>query len=139
MSFLHSPNRASSYIYVRKTDKMHTFSHQFIPIKLYSTCFEQLIVHHQEVIPVHAAFSILPCIYGSLAANTMQLELMVFLTYTSDVRLLGTYRVLVFAILNFFVSFPRHFPNKMLYRILNKPRRLLLKIMWHKFLTFYAT
>jgi len=28
---------------------MHTFSHQFIPIELSSTYFEQIIVHHQEV------------------------------------------------------------------------------------------
>ena len=36
-------------VYVRMTYKMHTFSHSFIPVKLSSTCFEQIIVHHQEV------------------------------------------------------------------------------------------
>ena len=46
------------YIYVRITNEMHTFSHYFIPIKQSSTCFEQIIVHHQEVISVHAAYSI---------------------------------------------------------------------------------
>jgi hypothetical protein len=38
-----------------------------------STCLKQIIVH-QEVISVHAAYSILPCIYeggGCPAANTM--------------------------------------------------------------------
>jgi len=45
--------------YVRETNKLHTFSHYFIPIKLSSACFEQIIVHHQEVISVHAAYSTL--------------------------------------------------------------------------------
>jgi len=49
---------------------------------------------------------------------------------------LGTYRVVVFAILKFFVSFPLYVLNKMLYKILNNPRQLLLKMMSHKFLTF---
>jgi hypothetical protein len=44
---------------MRMTNKMHTFSHSFIPIKLSSTCFEQIIVH-QKVTSVHAAYSILP-------------------------------------------------------------------------------
>jgi len=56
-------------IYVRITE-MHTFSHLVIPITLSSTCFEQTIVH-QEVISVHAAYSILSCIYGGLDANTV--------------------------------------------------------------------
>jgi len=29
------------------------------------------IVHHQEITTVQAAYSILPCIYGFLAAKTM--------------------------------------------------------------------
>ena len=58
---------------MRMPNKMHTFSHLFIPIKLPSTCFEQIIVHHQEVVSVHAAYNILPCIYGCLTANTMWL------------------------------------------------------------------
>jgi len=33
-------------IYVRMTHEMHTFSHSFIPIKLSSTYFEKIIVHH---------------------------------------------------------------------------------------------
>jgi len=37
--------------------------------------FQQIMVHHQEVISVHAAYSILPCIYRRLAANNMWLEL----------------------------------------------------------------
>jgi hypothetical protein len=41
----------------------------FIPIKLSSTCFEQIIFLHQEVIFVHRAYSILPCIYGCLVAR----------------------------------------------------------------------
>jgi len=39
---------------MRKTNKMHTFSHSFIRIKLSSTCFEQRIVQHQEVISVQS-------------------------------------------------------------------------------------
>ena len=40
--------------------------------KISSTCFEQIIVHHQETISVHAACSTLPCNYGCLTANTIQ-------------------------------------------------------------------
>jgi len=53
-----------NFVYIRETNKMRTFSHSFIPVKLSSTCFEEIIVHHHEVISVHAAYSILPCIYG---------------------------------------------------------------------------
>jgi len=49
---------------------MHTFSHSFIQIKLSSTCFEQIIFRHQEVISVHEQYIILPRIFGCLAANT---------------------------------------------------------------------
>jgi hypothetical protein len=37
-------------------------------------CFKQVIVHHQQVISVHAAYSILSRICGCLAANTVWLE-----------------------------------------------------------------
>jgi len=40
---------------------MHIFSHKFIPIKLSSTCFDQISVNHQEVISansVHACTEI---------------------------------------------------------------------------------
>jgi len=43
-------------------------------IKLSSTCFEQIIFHHQEVISVHAEYSNLPCLCGVSVANTMWLE-----------------------------------------------------------------
>ena len=33
-------------VYVKITNEMHTFSHYFIPIKLSSTCLEQMIVRH---------------------------------------------------------------------------------------------
>ena len=49
---------------------MHTFSHKFVPIKISCTCFEQIIVHHQEVISVHAAYSILSRIYGVSSGQT---------------------------------------------------------------------
>jgi len=70
----YSLNRASWYTYVKITNKMHAFSHLFIPFKLCSTCFEQIIVHHQEVISVHAAYITLSCIYGYLAANMVWLD-----------------------------------------------------------------
>ena len=41
---LYSLNRESWYVHVRKTNMMQTFSHLFIPIKLSSTFFEQIIV-----------------------------------------------------------------------------------------------
>jgi hypothetical protein len=47
------------------------FFHSFIPIKLSSAHFEQITVHHQEVISVHAACSISHASVGCLAANTM--------------------------------------------------------------------
>jgi hypothetical protein len=37
------------------TNELHTFSHYFIQIKLSSTGCEQINVHHQQVISVHAA------------------------------------------------------------------------------------
>jgi hypothetical protein len=46
---LHSLNYASWYTCVRKTNKMHTFCWWFVSVKLSSTCFEQITVHHQEV------------------------------------------------------------------------------------------
>jgi len=66
------PGKVNSfYTYVRMTNEMHTFSHYFIPIGLSSTCFEQIIVHHQEVTSVHAAYSIYHASMGCPAANTM--------------------------------------------------------------------
>jgi len=55
-------------LYVRITNKMHTFSHKFISIKLSCTCYEQIIVHHQEVITLHTAYSILQCFYQLIDA-----------------------------------------------------------------------
>jgi len=43
--------------------------------RLSSTCFEQILVHHQQNISVHAAYSMLACIYECLAAKTMWMEL----------------------------------------------------------------
>ena len=40
-----------------------------LKVKLPSTCFEQIIVHNQDVISVHAAYGILPCIYGVSSRN----------------------------------------------------------------------
>ena len=40
------------------------FSLNYSNYKLSSTCFEPIIFHHQQVISVHAAYSILPWIYG---------------------------------------------------------------------------
>ena len=63
---LHSLNRASIYIYIyiREINQQDTrFFSPFIPLNPSSTCFEQIIVHNQKVISVHAAYSILPCIY----------------------------------------------------------------------------
>jgi len=59
-------------VLTRENDQQdaHFFS-LIYSIKLSSTCFEQIIVHHLEVISVHAAYSILSCIYVCLAANTM--------------------------------------------------------------------
>jgi len=68
---LHYLNRASWYRYVRVTKEIHTLSHLFIPVKLSSTCFEQIIVYNQEVISVHVAYSILSRICGCLDANTV--------------------------------------------------------------------
>ena len=68
---LDSLNCALCYTNVRITDDMHTFSHYFIPIKIPSICFEQIIVHYLEVIFAHAAYSILSYIYGCLATNTV--------------------------------------------------------------------
>ena len=56
------------YTWDRPT-RCNTFSHKYIPIKLSCTCFEKIIVHNQEVTSVHAAYSILPRIYGLLAAR----------------------------------------------------------------------
>jgi hypothetical protein len=70
------PGKVNSfYTYVRMTNEMHTFSHYFIPIRISSTCLEQIIVHHQEVTSVHAAYSIYHAPMGCLAANTMWLGL----------------------------------------------------------------
>jgi hypothetical protein len=35
--------------YVKKTNKMHTFSERFISVELSLTCLVQIIVHHQKV------------------------------------------------------------------------------------------
>jgi hypothetical protein len=35
-------------IYLRKTNNRHTFSYKFISIKLSSTCFKQITLHHQD-------------------------------------------------------------------------------------------
>jgi hypothetical protein len=35
--------------------------------------FRKIIVHHQEVISVHAAYSILPCVYGVSSSNRIVL------------------------------------------------------------------
>jgi len=59
---LHINDKYLRWIYVRKTNKFRAFPHSFVPFKLPSTCFEQINVHHQEVISVHAAYSILQCI-----------------------------------------------------------------------------
>jgi len=59
---------------VKYWDK-YTEMHGQQNVKISSTCFEQIIVHHQEVISAHAAYSTLSRIYGCLAANTMWLEL----------------------------------------------------------------
>jgi len=58
---------------MRQTNKQHTFSHYFIPIKLSSICFEQSNIHHQEVISVHAANNILPRTYVSWLLTSVQL------------------------------------------------------------------
>jgi len=68
-------------IYLTMTNKMHTISHSFLPIKLSSTRFEQIIVHHQEVISVHTAYSILPCIYGVSNCKHGVIGSSVILTY----------------------------------------------------------
>jgi hypothetical protein len=39
---------ASWYTYVRKTNRMHIFLNNLFHFKLSSTCFQQVIVHHQE-------------------------------------------------------------------------------------------
>jgi len=54
-------------------------------VKLSSTCFEQIVVNHQEVISVHAAYIILSCIYGCLAANTM------CCVYRNNLLMMNTY------------------------------------------------
>ena len=54
---LHSPNRASWYIYVKKTNEMHL--HLINLFKLnYPLHVSNKQVHHQEVISVPAAYSI---------------------------------------------------------------------------------
>ena len=47
-----------THMHERDQQDAHFFS--LIPIKLSSTCFKQITVHHQEVISVHATHSILP-------------------------------------------------------------------------------
>jgi len=53
-------------IHIHENDQRdaHFFFINLFPNKLSSTCFEQIIVHHQEAISVQAAYSIFPCIYG---------------------------------------------------------------------------
>jgi len=61
--FITDGNRSASLAYIRSITstimKMHGPKN-----KLSSTCFTQLNVRHQGAISVHAADSILSCIYG---------------------------------------------------------------------------
>jgi multidrug transporter EmrE-like cation transporter len=74
--------------YVKQDNKFYNLLVHLVGcfVRVSSTCFEQIIVHHQEIISVHTAYSILSCICGCLATNAMWLEL-----YWNEVRICITF------------------------------------------------
>jgi len=53
-------------------------------IKVSSIFFEQIIVHHQKVISVHAAYNNLPSIHGCLTGKTVGVEHLIAPFYRLD-------------------------------------------------------
>jgi hypothetical protein len=71
---LHCLNRASSYIHVRKTYKIHLYLINLFQLNY--PLHDSNKVHHHEVISIHAVYSISRASMGYLAANTIRLELL---------------------------------------------------------------